>query len=686
MRGFMDGYRTLARLGLVAGLVGVEVFLARDITMSGAVMGYTLTTSYTVAPQRRAKVKTVAVQLGASVTAGQEIAELDPTDIDNELEATKADRDHAVAAIQAQITKLRRANVDFARRFDFGAERATVQLVTAEAASHTAAAELAAVEQELKEQHELVEKHLATISVVNSLELRRASLAQQVATADHVLGVLHTNVTAATSRNPGVEANDGVESVIAPLEAAVRTAQIKVDQLEREKLALVLHAPVDGVVEQLPLHPGDLSGPDLPVATVVAADTRRVVACIPEVRANSVEIGFGADLTSAYDHAHGAGEIESLTSEIAALPPRCQLPGSKAIAMGRVAVVALDAPMAGLPGQTQLVRFAARRRGPTQQRSPKPVAAPPRAAPAATAVENLKVPTTLLARSRFEPSGLVWVPAIDRFVIVSDDTGFKDRDDHAPWLFTMTAEGAVDPQPFVVKGIPLLDDLESITLDDKGKLWVVSSNSTSKKGKRHPARRQLVRMSVTSAGATVEAAVDFGALLDAAPAATRTALGLPSIEALDIEAFAWHGGALYFGLKAPVDAEGKAQIWRVANPEKLLAGDLAGAQLALWSTMRFSIEADGRNVPGGFADLIFLDDKTLAVTSTASGLDPLHQTSVLAVAKIADGEMHPAIIKSFSGLKAEGIAIKDHQLKIAFDRGADAAQWTAIDSSELHAP
>ncbi|MFT3697612.1 MAG: biotin/lipoyl-binding protein [Kofleriaceae bacterium] len=258
----MDGYRTLGRLGLVLGLVGVEMYLAHDITQTGSVIGYTLTKSFTVAPTRKAKVKTVAVQVGASVTTGQTIAELDSTELDNELDAARAERERSIAAIQAAITKLRRENVDFARRFEFGAERASAQLVIAEASSHTAAAELAAVEAEIKDQKELVEKHLANVSVVNDLELRRAALAQQVQAAGQTLGVLRGNVTAAQTRNTGIDADASLDSVLAPLEAQVRSAELKVGQLERDHDALVLHAPVDGVVDQLPLHPGDLAGPE----------------------------------------------------------------------------------------------------------------------------------------------------------------------------------------------------------------------------------------------------------------------------------------------------------------------------------------------------------------------------------------------------------------------------------------
>lgn len=677
---FMDGYRTALRLGLVVALAATELYLARRISTSSNVVGYTLSRSYTIAPERRAKLKALAVQLGATVAAGQTIAELDPTELDNAIDAARAERDQAIAEIKAQLARLGRDSVDVVRRFASGTERAAAQLATAEAAARTAAAELAAVEAEIAAQRELVDRHLANIAVMNSLELRRAALAKQVDAADHTLAVLRDNASAAAERSARVDTAPGVDSVIAPLEARVRGAELHIEQLERERAGLVLHAPVDGVIDQLPLHPGDLAGPDVPVATVVASDNHRVVACVPEAHASAIEVGGAAELTSAFDHARGEGEIESLTSEIAPLPTRCQPPGSKLVAMGRLAVVALDRPLAGLPGQTQLVHFAARRRA--------RAAAPPAMNPVVGAeppAVPLKVPGTLLGRTRFEPSGLVWVAAIDRYLIVSDDTGFPDRDDHAPWLFTMTRDGAVDPRPLVVAGIPALDDLEAITADDDGKIWLLSSQSLSKHGKRPAARQELVRITIGPGGAEVDAGVTLAALLARAPEPVRAALGVPDLRTLDIEAIAARGGALYLGLKAPVDGDGRAQIWRVGAPERLLAGDLAGAQLTRWSTLGLLVEADGRSVPGGIADMMFLDDHTLIVSATASGLDPRHQTSVVAIAELAAGQMQPRIVRRFAGLKAEGLARAPggDALAIVFDRGAEAALWTRLPIREL---
>ena len=375
---FMDGYRTLARLGLFVGLVGAELWLARDLSSSSGVTGYTLTRSHAVAPPRSAKVRALHVQLGAQVAAGQLLAQLDATQIDDEIAAATAERRHALAEIQAEIAKQRRDKVDLSRRFETGAERASAELASAEATARTAAAELAALVAEIANQRELVQRHLANAEALGALELKRAALAKQVASAEQVLAVLRDNASAAATRRAGFGGGGEADAVLAPLEAQLHTAELRLDQLARDRAALALRAPVDGVIEQLPLRPGELAGPEAPVAVVVAADTSRVVACVPEVRAGGIEIGTEVETTSTFDHARATGAVESLTNEIAPLPPRCQPPTGRPTLLGRLAVVALDAPAAGLPGKTQIVHFQARRR----PRTPPPAKeAPPRRRP-----------------------------------------------------------------------------------------------------------------------------------------------------------------------------------------------------------------------------------------------------------------------------------------------------------------
>ncbi|MEO7095828.1 MAG: hypothetical protein ABI175_21390, partial [Polyangiales bacterium] len=176
--------------------------------------------------------------------------------------------------------------------------------------------------------------------------------------------------------------------------------------------------------------------------------------------------------------------------------------------------------------------------------------------------------------------------------------------------------------------------------------------------------------------------VALAQLIDDSPPATRTALGLTDTHQLDIEGMAWRGGALYLGLKAPLDEQGRALIWRIGAPDKLFAGDLAGAAVVRWGSVSLPIEVDGRPAPGGIADMMFTSDTTLVVGATASGISSKHQTgSVYAVSRSGDA-LSATRIRSFADLRPEGVAqIPDSaRIAVVFDRGRDAPMWLQLDA------
>lgn len=555
--------RTLARAGMFAALIGVEVWLGTGMATAPSIRGYVETKTYAVSTPAHAIVRKLDVALGQPVTQGQVIAELDPGSIENDLAVKLAERKRILAA-------------------------------------------------------------------------RAAALA-------------------GSGSGSGEVADD-----------ALRVVDIELEALAARREALLLKAPADGVVESIDARPGDAVGAASPVATIVSSDTRHVVACIPEARVDDVAIGTTATVRAAVGAREIAGAVESLTPAVAPLPERCQSALVKQAQLGRVAVLALDEPAAALPGQTTLIAFGTARR---QAGS----AAPP---PAAFAPSLIDLPPEILAASRFEASGLVWVAALDRYVVISDDTGLAS-DRKPPWLFTMSRRGAVDPEPITIENVAELDDVESIAAGERGALWLAASQSVSDKGNRPRAREVIARLVPTATGYKLDAKVHLASLLAEAPAATRAALGVPDLAALDIEGMAYAGGALYFGLKAPVDGEGRALIWKAAAPDRLLAGDLAGAQLAIVARVKLAAEVDGREVPGGIADLLVIDERHLLIAATASGISAKHQSGALYT--VIDGTA--ARVRVFPELRPEGLALAPtpHRLAVVFDRGRDAPMWTELE-------
>src|SRR2546423_864137 len=74
------------------------------------------------------------------------------------------------------------------------------------------------------------------------------------------------------------------------------------------------------------------------------------------------------------------------------------------------------------------------------------------------ALREMKVPAQIAAISTNpEPSAVIWSAQLQRYLVVSDDTGLRERGTyHAPWLFTMNAKGELDAEPLRIEGIESL--------------------------------------------------------------------------------------------------------------------------------------------------------------------------------------------------------------------------------------
>jgi hypothetical protein len=291
------------------------------------------------------------------------------------------------------------------------------------------------------------------------------------------------------------------------------------------------------------------------------------------------------------------------------------------------------------------------------------------------------VPAGLSVRTRFEPSGVLALASESRYLLVSDDTG-RDGDEGEPWLFAMSASGAVEADPVPVSGVRELNDVEAITSGGDGEVYLLSSQSYSKKGKRKPSRTALLRLRREGRGFSADGETHLAEALDA-DTELAAMLGLTDgTRALDIEGLAFKDGALYLGLKAPLDARGRAMIWRVASPAALFEGAgkegaspvdgkrLRDAGISVWASVRVDVELAGQPVPGGISDLLFLPDGSLAIASTPS-TEGGDAGAVWAVDRPDSGELKPRLVERFPGFKPEGLSpsLTAGKLMIVFDTG-----------------
>lgn len=289
---------------------------------------------------------------------------------------------------------------------------------------------------------------------------------------------------------------------------------------------------------------------------------------------------------------------------------------------------------------------------------------------------DVTVPAELKAKTcPPELSGVTWVPALSRYLAVSDDTGLFDTPSwHAPWVFTFDDKGVLDPSPVVLEGIDMLDDGESITPGPAGTFFLATSHTINKKGKSKPARRQLLWLALEGKRLKVKGGMDL------------TTIGLDRLvtgeeDELDIEAIAFRDGALYVGFKAPLDASGHAAIARLENIvgafDKVKPAAIVGV---VWARPKLEVpDAEGVLVPEGVTDLLFLPDGRLVLAANAPKSGKADGGG--AVWLLAKPEATPVMLQRFLGLKPEGVTLSPDgkRLVVVFDRGQEnPSQWVQL--------
>ncbi|WP_437607708.1 HlyD family efflux transporter periplasmic adaptor subunit [Sorangium sp. So ce834] len=667
----------------------------------GQVFGFAEALPEAISPIETARVASIEVAVGQEVSAGQVIATLDASAIDAEISVAKAEKAQVEADLRMELALVeQKLDVD----------RASVERHLAEQREEQrrAVAEAKVLDGEIARMRQLVEGHLTAVDQLAKLDLQRATVTAIASEKPRTLSLLTAQLEAADRRRS--ELRDQTSGLAAKLDADARVASERIAMLEQRRAGYALRAASAGRVASIDRQPGDVVPAGEPVAQLVSARSgARAIACVPERLALGVHEGDGAELWIRGQLGDALpGTVAAVGPLVSELPPRCW-PAPQVPAWGRVVTIALDAPAALVPGQAFDITFG----GARAAAPPRPAPAPPKPAPtpaapgaaaapqaaAASSQLPMKVPPALAGRSRLEPSGVLARPGESRYLIVSDDTG-HERNEGAPWLFAMSAGGAVAPDPVPVSGVDELSDVEGIAAGDAGEVYLLSSQSYSKKGKRKPARTALLRLRPEGGGFRVDGEIHLAELLDAAPA-RAAALGLPDgTRALDIEGLAFRQGALYLGLKAPLDPQGNAMIWRVAAPLALFGGEGASpvqaarakggraadearrfeaAGVSLWARARVDVEVDGRPTPGGISELAFMPDGSLAIASTPSTADG-DAGALWRVDRPEAGVLSPRLVQRFPGLKPEGLtpSLAPGALMIVFDAGSAAPSFQEL--------
>jgi len=505
------------------------------------------------------------------------------------------------------------------------------------------------------------QRGLAEMDRVSTLRTRHARLSRS---AQHSPATLTAYRTLAVQTDAALEHVDdkGLEVLLKPVRARAQTQAQQLTELMARRQRRTLRAPRDGQVATVFRNVGDPLVSGEAVLEVVETRADRLLAYVPEQSARALGAGSVVQAAS-HDQSKRSlsrGVVEEVGESIVQIPARFWRAPNKP-EFGRPVHIKLNENSDLLVGEAVLVTEISR--GAI-------------AAATATKTQEAQVPAALTSLSRLEVSGAVWWPARDRFLVVSDDTGHKKQGKHAPWLFTVSKEGIFDPDPVLIEGVDKVSDLESVTVSPSGDLYLLTSQSRNKRGRRPVHRQWFLRAKMDAAGIRVTGKIALASALESHfDLEERAALGLT--DQLDIEGMAWHDGGLLLGLKAPV-AEGiKARVWRLSKPDALFDGrGLGPAGAGLTTFGLFHLPTGPGDAPGGVSDLR-VEGKTLYILSTlADG-----PAAGAAWRVDLDSEhMKPKLMTRWPGLKPEAISrSKAGPLIVFFDLGKRTPRLTRID-------
>jgi HlyD family secretion protein len=284
---------------LAAAGAGVWYFMtsraSRNAEADGALMasGTVEATDAQLGFQTPGRVISISPREGDHVTAGQELARLERS----ELEARRAQAEAQVAAARAALSELERGSRQ--------------ELIAQASAAHTAAADRRAdAERDLSRTRRLFEGGAVSREALDKAQTALDVVRSQQTQAAEQLRLLQAG--------PSRETKDVARAQVAQAQAAVQGVDATLGNT-------VLAAPFDGVVTVRHREPGEIVPAGSPVLTVMDPRSRYVRIYIPENRVGAVRVGTRATITAdTYPGKTYPGEVSFIASEAEFTPKSVQ--------------------------------------------------------------------------------------------------------------------------------------------------------------------------------------------------------------------------------------------------------------------------------------------------------------------------------------------------------------------------
>jgi multidrug resistance efflux pump len=656
--------------------VGIVLYLYYNWQIDKNYLGIVERKAHLLGAQESGRIKSIFVTIGSQVQKDQVIAVLDVSDLKTHLSNLRREFDQIQNLSRAQTNEYALQIERWKVELDNDALALLDRLSTIESKS----AELASLNNQIKRLQDAGSAGLGYNRDLVGLIIQRDALESYLREQSKILKDQDQRIAAARQSRKFLEsANIDSISKSMLLERLERAEDLRreIDATEYRLHLRTIVAPCDGYVTELLASTGDVVEEFIPFITVEEIKPSYLVVYIPEKDRLKVEPGMPVKIYSTRNkHYNSSAVVTFVHPGFSQADPRLSFRSQ--IFWARKVHVELKPDHNLVPGEMVYVRINGRNHFKNKNsastsaygNSPLKNEHNPAEHPA---LDRMTIPQSLLHMSRFEPSGVIWLSDIHKFLIVSDDTGIKDKpNDHAPYLFLMSESGQVEPEPVVLRGIESVNDLEGITAAEEGVYYAISSQNISKKGNRPTNREYLLKITRTGSQFEVQGKINFLSLIQRSYSQAQLhALGLGQDESdhqpvLNIEGIAWFDHTLYLGLKQPTTDQG-AIIWQLIDLDNAFQDqELQPNQLKLYGVVALN---EHPKIQPGISDLFIDKSGVMWSLSTIPDADKNNQYGGFhRIDHFDDGRLEAQRIFSFPGLKPEGLCqLSEQQFLIVFD-------------------
>ncbi|MFC1569439.1 DUF6929 family protein [bacterium] len=676
-------------LWLVALIVAVVLFYHSKIGMK--YIGVVEKKSHSLGPQEPGKIQAILVQVGDKVKKDQVIAVLDMSDLKVSLDYLQKEFNLIQTLNKSQKDY---NNIAF-QRLRMQAENEFADLISRFSLIESQIVELNGLNREIERLENAEQAGLGYSRNLSDLVIRRDALESFLKEQRYELNLLSEkldNIRESRKQFEEADVDSMTKSLLLEQLEYPEAIRREIVFTEHRMQMRTIYSPCDGFVTDIMAYPGDVVQDFDSLIVVEEVKPGYLTVYLPEKSKRVPEAGMEVRIFSSRKPAfRTTGIVTFVHPGFIQTNGRLSFRGQTFWA--RKVLVKLVEDHHLLPGELVKVKFLGHRKQKDQRvaslHAAERTKIPVKLAQTKDHLKEMKVPEVLRKASRFEPSGLVWVPEINRYLIISDDTGIKDqRSDHAPWVFTMNREGVVDEAPLNLTGIDEVNDLEAVASAGNDLYYFCSSQNISKQGKRPKNREYLIKVKRENSGLKVLDKIDLLSLIENNYSPEEQAqLGLIRKEkdgrpVLNIEGMAWHDNILYFGLKEP-SLDGNAILLQLSDVESLFDSHrLSSKQLTRFGKVNLG-SFQGKIAT--FSDLYMDPEGQLWALSTIADVENSDQMGTFhRIHRFPDGKLEAEPIVRFPEMKPEGICLNPSgQFLIVVDCDSQTPLFCSVEVEDL---